>query len=139
MNDGASVNRKRFLLVALGAGVPLGLAPLRPWDLVVAFEHSAPAVRLGRVLRQRDSARAIGAAYLRSLPHPMTADALADAIALGLPGGHGVLATAHDAELHALLAERSSVDFSEGRTVWLRGWLLSETEARLCALAALLP
>jgi hypothetical protein len=105
----------------------------------VAFEHSAPAVRFGRLLRQRDSARAIGAAYLRSLPHPITADVLGDAIARGLPGGPALLATARDPELRALLAERSSVDFGEGRTVWLHGWLLSETEARLCALAALLP
>jgi hypothetical protein len=28
-------------------------------------------------------------------------------------------------------------DFSDGRTVKVRGWLLSETEARLCAMAAI--
>lgn len=137
MNDGVSVSRRRFFLAALGAGVPLGLAPLRPWNVVVAFEHSEPAVRLGRLLHRRDSAHEIGPAYLRSLP-PTTPNVLADAIALGLPGGHAVLATARDTELRALLAERSSMDFSEGRTVQLRGWVLSETEVRLCALAALL-
>jgi hypothetical protein len=137
VNEGPSVGRGRFLLVALGAGLPLGLASFRPWHVLVAFDRREPAVRLARVLRERDSARAIGREYLRSLPRGAGAGVLVDAIALDLPGGHAVLASAGDGGLRALLAERSSVDFGEGRTVRLRGWVLSETEARLCALAAL--
>jgi hypothetical protein len=137
--SGDAVTRRRFLFVALGAGVPLGLAPLRTWNVVVAFERSEPAVRLARLLTPRDGARAIGTEYLRTLPGPpASAAALADAIALALPAGHRALATAGDAELRELLAEQSAADFGDGRTVRLRGWILSETEARLCALAALL-
>jgi hypothetical protein len=137
VSDRLRVGRRRFLLVALGAGLPLGLAPFRPWHLVVAFDRREPAARLARLLRGRDSARAIGREYLRSLPRAASASVLVNAIALGLPGGHSTLGAVGDAELRALLAERSRADFGEDRTVRLRGWLLSETEARLCALAAL--
>jgi hypothetical protein len=130
--------RGRFLLGALAAAIPLGLAHLRPWGVVVALERSEPAVRLANLLDGRESARAVGFAYLRTLPRPeATALALVDALALALPGGHRALATAGKAELRELVAARTAADFGEDRTLRLRGWILSETEARLCALAAL--
>ena len=132
------VTRGRFLVVALAAGIPLGLAPLRPWSVVVAFERAEPAVRLARLLEGRESARAVGFAYLGTLADPEASpSALTDAIALALPGGHRALATAGKAELRELVAGRTAADFGEDRTLRLRGWILSETEARLCALAAL--
>lgn len=36
----------------------------------------------------------------------------------------------------ALLAEQIAEDFDQGRTVVLGGWVLSETEARVCGLLA---
>lgn len=137
MTEGPGIGRRRFLLVAFGAGVPLTLAPPHLWRVVLAIDRRDPAARLARLLSARDSARAIGREYLRSLPPAPNAGVLVQAIAAGLPGGYGVLATAGDAELRTLLAELSSADFGEGRTVRLRGWVLSETEAKLCALAAL--
>ena len=40
-------------------------------------------------------------------------------------------------ELGRIVSQRIQMDFSLGRTVKLDGWLLSLTEVRLCALAAL--
>jgi hypothetical protein len=39
--------------------------------------------------------------------------------------------------LHRALRARNSEDFAAGRVVRLDGWVLAATEARLCALAAL--
>ncbi len=44
--------------------------------------------------------------------------------------------SADPAALAAALRARHRADFAEGRIVVLRGWVLSQTEARLCALAA---
>jgi hypothetical protein len=63
------------------------------------------------------AARAIGAAYLRAYPH----DALADARAAARLARTEIAARVRD-------------DFAAGRVVMLDGWMLSVTEARLCAL-----
>ena len=63
------------------------------------------------------AARTIGAAYLRAYPR----DTLADArVIADLP--------------RAQIAARVREDFAAGRVVMLDGWMLSVTEARLCAL-----
>jgi hypothetical protein len=120
-------------LLAAGAA----LVPLRPWRVLVELEPRAPAARLPRLLRDPVAARAIGAEYLRTRPGEATAAALVDAMAQSLPGGRSVLTSASDRALRSLLAERSRADFTEGKTVILRRWILSETEARLCALASI--
>jgi hypothetical protein len=104
--------------------------------VLVEPEPRTAAARLRRLLRDPLGARAIGAEYLRTRPGEATAASLLDAIAQSVPGGLGVLASASDRGLRALLAERSRSDFAEGKTVMLRRWILSETEARLCALAS---
>ena len=39
--------------------------------------------------------------------------------------------------ISTLLTDRIQQDFREGRTVQVDGWILSETEAKLCALVAM--
>jgi hypothetical protein len=46
------------------------------------------------------------------------------------------LAAADPETLHEALRAGHRADFAAGRIVLLRGWVLSQTEARLCALAA---
>jgi hypothetical protein len=128
------LTRGAFVGALLAAGAVV--APLRPWRVLVELEPRTPAARLLRLLHDPVGARAIGAEYVRTRPREATAAALVDAIAEGVPGGRSVLATASDRALRALLAERTTSDFAEGKTVMLRRWILSETEARLCALAS---
>jgi hypothetical protein len=74
------------------------------------------------------SARAIGAAYLRSCP----ADGLdAETLATALPTGLNVT------ELRSAIAAGVRDDFANARVVTVDGWMLAVTEARLCALACL--
>lgn len=76
-----------------------------------------------------EGARAIGRAYLEGEPGERDPAQLAARLAESLGGGapwsrDDVLA-------------RVRRDYDEERVVLVRGWLLSRTEARLCALASL--
>ena len=48
------------------------------------------------------------------------------------------LAKAERGKLRELLLAQQRQDFEHGRIVKVQGWILSETEARLCTLAALI-
>jgi hypothetical protein len=137
MSSRRGLTRGAFVGGVLAVGA--ALAPLRPWRVLVEAEPRSTAARLRRLLHDPVGARAIGAEYLRARPGEATAAALVEAIAQSVPGGRSVLTKASDRALRALLAERSRADFAEGKTVMLRRWILSETEARLCALAAVSP
>jgi nitroreductase len=132
------LTRGRFLGALLAAALVPAAGALRPWRVLVAREPRAVAARLAHVLRDHAAARAIGAEYVSTRPREASAAALVAAVAAGVAGGRRTLETVSDGELRALLEQRTSGDFAEGRTVTLRGWILSETEARLCALASLL-
>lgn len=78
---------------------------------------------VGRLLSHRASAAAIGRAYLAVSPGEASADRLRALFAPGI--------TAEE------LAAQVQTDFSIGRIVVIKGWALSLTEARACALVAL--
>jgi hypothetical protein len=138
MTVGARTSRRRFLLGACAAAVPVALAPLRPWRAIVDVAGaSTPAARLAGLLSHRESARSLGRAALRALPGRPAAPELAAAVLSAVPGGAARLAALSDDEVRGALAARVRADFDEEETVQLGGWVLSRTEARLCALAAL--
>jgi hypothetical protein len=128
------LTRGAFVGAVLAVGA--ALAPLRPWRVLVETEPRTVAARLRRLPLDPVGARAIGAEYVRTRPGEATAAALVDAIAQSVPGGRSALAATSDGALRALLEARCRSDFAEGNTVLLRRWILSETEARLCALEA---
>jgi len=116
---------------ALFAGRPSGAAPPRPLH--------ADAARLLEAFRQRESAAAVGRAYLATRPEERDAPRLAGAVSRDLRDGGCDPATGDRADLRRAVSGRVRQDFADGRTVTVDGWVLSRTEARLCALAALAP
>jgi hypothetical protein len=104
---------RRTLLLGLSAACALPAPRSARAALLHLFEDPARARPLGR-------------AYLATVT--TDADALAAAVTAGLPGS-GRLRT----EVAALIR----ADYAAGRIECLNGWLLSRTEARLCAIAAL--
>jgi hypothetical protein len=83
-----------------------------------------------------DSAAAVGSAYLRVRPSEASVDRLLQELALaGLD--KDVLANVDAGMLSERVRASQVRDFAAGRVVELDGWILSETEARVCALAAL--
>jgi hypothetical protein len=86
---------------------------------------------LDALLPNRDSAAVIGAAYLRQCEQERPAEILQAKIQ------QTVREVGPAIDEHALL-RRIALDFERGEVVNLQGWLLSVTEARLCALCATL-
>lgn len=79
------------------------------------------------LISQRNSAAIIGEAYLAQFENERSADILMSKIRESL------LADTKCIDEHTLLG-RIRTDFERGDVVNLHGWLLSRTEARLCAL-----
>lgn len=85
------------------------------------------------VLSDPAGARDIGRAYLQQVPSEANGRQLVSLIAERYP--RGMAAQVHVDEVREYLSNLAREDFAHGRTVELNGWVLSRTEARLCALA----
>lgn len=131
--------RREFLLRVLAAcGTPL-VAALPP-SAVQAMQTQPAANADARAAMYFggavgvDNARAIGEAYLRYLEVEPTRESILEHTA----GALEILARERNqktalAELVAAVRR----DFREGRVVQLEGWIVSRTEAELCALTLL--
>lgn len=95
------------------------------------------ADRLTGIFGQKRSARAIGRAYLRHAPEAADPEFLIDAICGTDANLHRLAGHGDEISLEAALRDRIRQDFADGRTVRVDGWMLSQTEASLCALAEL--
>jgi hypothetical protein len=110
------ISRRAVSAALLFALTPRAASAGGPREMVVSLFSHLP------------SARAIGAAYLRSSP-ANTLDA--ETLAASLPAAASV------ADLRLAIAARVRDDFANARVAMVDGWMLSVTEARLCALAYL--
>lgn len=103
----------------------------------VAYRHAPTndlllATRLRSLVPHGAAAAVLGIAYLRRTDAEPTTDALVAAL---LPGQSRPIASrTSDQQLRAALGRRIRDDFATGRTLVLRGWVVSVTEARLAAL-----
>lgn len=130
------LTRREFLVVLAGVTslvhVPLGNAA----EIQPVCQMGRRLVRMfGNVL---PSARIIGYSYLQRIPKERASDFLVEAIM------HGDGCRIHqawflqDAELFECLKRKISLDFESDRIIVVDGWVLSVTEARLCALSTLM-
>lgn len=100
----------------LGGGAPVGLLTQ---DLAQIFRGN-----------RLSAAQAVGREYLRCFPAEADKALLASRIC-GPGDGDGFRLT------RPWLSRQTRQDFEAGRVVELQGWVLSATEARLCALSVL--
>ena len=77
--------------------------------------------------------RAIGITYKRQVPDEKADKKLAHLI-LTDDAGHAIPESTDSNKLEALLNQKVQQDFETGHTVMVNGWVLSQTEARQCAL-----
>lgn len=127
----AMATRRSFVVLAVaGAALSLGgsIGVLRPPEDVLDR-------KLASLYRHADAAKAIGQHVNKTVPTErdvLRARLLTD---LGLEP-QSIMSL--DLEvLRRRLAAKISNDFAREKTVAVEGWVLSETEARLCALAAM--
>jgi len=127
-----SYPRREFLLRALAAcGAPF-LMPLAPVEGLQKPQAGIAAA--GYFGGRTDASRAIGEAYVRQLG----LDTSAESIRKASLGALEIVERA-SSEQNAIRALGLAVrrDFRQGRSVQLEGWIVSRTEAELCALTVL--
>jgi hypothetical protein len=134
----AIVNRRQCLRMFFGVGAML---LLRRTDAFGTMTSSSTdhwlSAKLGSVFYNRKSATVIGLEYLRSAPNEADVRRLTNLICSRWQGRYDAIAPEATARIKEMLLHQQREDFDQGRIVNVRGWILSETEARLCALAAL--
>ena len=122
----ASLSRRIVVLAlaALGSG---------PW---VEFRSPlGPRMpSLSRLGIDRESAAVIGRLYRATVPSESDPRTLARLVSASL--GMDVSAVVDVPQLQRRITRRVRADFSERRIANVGGWILSQTEARLCALLA---
>jgi len=131
------MKRRRFLgALALGGTFWAAWAgQARAW---LPTAGSRPnAARLLAVLGRPDSAAVVGRAYLAGHPGEADRDRLAARLDHALRCQDCDPARARIEQLRTALVGQIRADFAAARVVTVDGWVLSETEARLCGLAAL--
>ena len=125
------LTRRRFtaLLVGLVGAGGLGVAGVR-----LAESGSSRVKRGARgFFRDLSSVERVGKEYLARHPVENNEQALMEKIlGTGLETGFWT----SGAEIRRQLQEQIRRDFAENRTMDLHGWILSETEVRICALLA---
>lgn len=82
------------------------------------------------------AAAVIGSAYLEVTPEERDRGLLLERLAGASLAAWDQLAVRDRAALAEAVRERHRADFAQDRVVRLNGWILSRTEARLCALVA---
>jgi hypothetical protein len=110
----------------------------RPWpvrDATGPTIDSAGSAALVKLLSEVGSAVVVGREYLRGHPDERDLQRLRHSLSIALGGR---LEAFDLAVLRERVRRRVRRDFVEGQVALVDGWILSITEARLCALAALL-
>ncbi len=104
-----------------------------PWRGVAENEPSLLATALVRACREPESARRLGLIYLQNRPHEAHIEFLLEC----LTAAQTEMLVAEPTSLKAYLLDQGQRDFALDRVVRVDSWILSETEARWCALAAM--
>ena len=125
---------RRFVFLSIGCASGLSLMPLHVKALALGATTDELAGRLRTFFYDREAARRLGHLYIRQVPtedDPRILARLAVASAEA-PQVDGI--SLDRASLHQRLDAQVRDDFASGTTIALDGWVLSRTEARLCAL-----
>jgi hypothetical protein len=129
-----AVPRREFLWQALAACASGVLVPVRP----ASAAQSAPvdraaAMGAGYFGDQAEAVRVVGEAYLRQLGR----DTTRDSVVAAARGALDAIGSRNRVGATRALVEAVREDFERGRTVQVEGWILSRTEAEICALTLL--
>ena len=133
MRSANAMSRRKFLLLGGGiGGFVLGTPGLTWLASVWQDQEQTLHSRLITLFDHQQSARVIGRTYLQRYPQEADIRVLLKNVVV--PDG---LSRPGNREFMDVLQWRIRQDFIEEKVVKLQGWILSTTEARLCALTAL--
>jgi hypothetical protein len=127
------MKRRAFLLYSLSATVlALPVAGCLNRKPIKALSEPQVLMRLCDAL----TIQKIGEAYRAKVPAESGKEALTDRL-LEASSGNPLSENLDNTAIHAFLNNKIKQDFEAGRIVTLHGWMLSETEARQCAMFSL--
>ena len=131
-------DRRQFLTTTLWGGLFAFARPCRAWAILTAQRKgSTLGPGLVQLLRHKESARIIGLEYLRGAPQEAHVQTLIDLLSSDFTQSPIGPHKSDTTRLREFLRLQTQQDFEAGRIVRLQGWMISVTEARLCALVAL--
>lgn len=138
MSCNRHLTRRSFLRISAYVGFFGVFVPLRIFEQFDVRPGLDPlTLKLASYHFNRASAKRIGETYLRSIPSEADIPLL---VSLICPADRERIIEFETADLigcRKLLKRRLRQDFENGQMVDVQGWILSKTEIRLCALAAL--
>ena len=129
------IPRREFLWQALSACAAGALVPAQSASAAQSGQiDRAATIGAGYFGDQRDAVRAVGEAYLRQLGR----DTTRESVVAAARGALDAIDRSRDqpGAIRALVRAVRE-DFERGRSVQLEGWILSRTEAEICALTLL--
>ncbi len=135
MTQYRSPNRRRLLGLLMGAIAACCWGSTQRIDLSGPDDLERARQLLISLISDRRSVRAIAAAYVGTADRNQTSPA---ALTRAILGGLSIskAAVMSVAAIRRVIAERIQLDFLSDDIVCIGGWILSKTEARLCALVA---
>jgi hypothetical protein len=128
---------RRELLKGMGGAAALGSVASGLLGLVGCGPSGDLEAGLVACVADAEAARVVGEAVLLAFgPSPPTAEELVERLAGEQRRAWEARASVDRAQLFEAVRAQHLADFDAGRLFRVRGWLLSETEAQLCALVA---
>ena len=96
------------------------------------------AIKLSCFFSKKESASAIGSKYLKGAPQEADINVLVGRLCRHQAGVYRKILNADKVTVRKIILNQQREDFGQGRTLRVDGWILSETETRLCALSVLM-
>jgi len=130
------MKRKSFIYLSIASTVAFGFPSIycrsRNGQLNIAL---SPPVFLSHICDAK-TIREIGKAYLDYVPSESKVDQLVDLLLID-GAGKSISRESDLSSIYSLVNQNIKKDFDTDKTIVVRGWVLSITEARQCALFSL--
>jgi len=129
------MKRRRFIFLSAVGAVSLYLPVISCRNRSTALNKALAQPQLLFHICDTPTIREIGKAYLQQTPAETHEAQLVNLLLIDSTGKN-ISPSSDMAALHTLLDKKIQQDFETGRIVTIKGWVLSITEARQCALFA---
>src|SRR3982751_572087 len=123
------MKRRRFVYLSAVGAASLSFPAAGCRDHNAALSKSLAEPQLLFRICDAKTIREIGQAYLQQTPAEANEEQLVDLLLADITGKN-ISSSPESSALHALLGKKIQQDFETGRTVIVKGWVLSQTEAR---------
>ncbi len=130
------MKRRTFIWVSTAAAITVAL-PMTSCGTTPSLEEILSSPKTLLAIKDMDTIRELGNSYMAFVPSETTKELLMHLL-LKDTTGNAVFKSSEATVLQQFIGKKIKNDFTMGELVFLKGWVLSKTEARQCALNVLL-